>query len=383
MQDPHYFFAQNKIFMNVLFINSVCGTGSTGKITGELAENYAREGHHVKIAYGRSDYVPERFKKFAVKIGSKSDLYFHALLTRLTDRHGFYSTRATKNFLKWADNFNPNILWLHNIHGYYINIELLFNWIKSRENLKVFWTLHDCWSFTGHCAYFTMINCDKWMTHCENCPQKNSYPSSFADSSYKNFADKKKLFTGVKDLTIITPSKWLAGLVKKSFLHDYPVEVRYNTIDTNIFRPTPGNFREKYNLQDKKIILGVASIWEKRKGLDDFIKLAEILDPSKFVIVLVGLKPSQIKNLPANIIAIQRTNNQIELANIYTESDIFFNPSREENYPTVNLEAESCGTPVITYDAGGSPETIKRKDSHIIKCGDIESVKNLLEDLYK
>ena len=369
--------------MNVLFINSVCGTGSTGKITGELAENYAREGHNVKIAYGRSDYVPERFKKFAVKIGSKSDLYFHALMTRLTDRHGFYSTNATKNFLKWADKFNPNILWLHNIHGYYINIELLFNWIKAREDLKIFWTLHDCWSFTGHCAYFTMAACDKWMTHCENCPQKNSYPASFVDSSRKNFADKKILFTGVKDLTIITPSKWLAGLVKKSFLRDYPVEVRYNTIDRNIFKPAPGNFREKYNLQDKKIILGVASIWEKRKGLDDFIKLANILDAKKFAIVLVGLKPSQIKNLPANIIAIPRTNNQIELANIYTESDIFFNPSREENYPTVNLEAESCGTPVITYDSGGSPETIKREDSHIIKCGDIESVKNLLEDLYK
>lgn len=372
--------------MRVLFINSVCGTGSTGKITGELAEKFTSEGHDVKIAYGRSDYVPERFKKFAVKIGTKSDLYLHALLTRLTDRHGFYSRHATKKFLDWLNkNFTPDLLWLHNIHGYYINIELLFNWIKSRENLKVLWTLHDCWSFTGHCAYFTMAKCEKWLTHCENCPQKNSYPASFVDSSYKNFDDKRKLFTGIKNLTIITPSKWLARLVKKSFLCDYPVEVRYNKIDENIFKPTPGNFRQKYNLQDKKIILGVASTWEARKGLDDFIRLAKILDSDKFIIFLVGLTSSQIKNLAGykNIIAIQRTNNQIELANIYTESDIFFNPSYEENYPTVNLEAEACGTPVITYNAGGSPETIKRKDSHIIKCGDIESVKNLLEKLYQ
>ncbi len=367
--------------MRVLFINSVCGTGSTGKITAELAEEYEREGHEVRIAYGRSSYVPEKYRRIAIRIGSSFDVYLHAIMTRLTDRHGFYSSHATKRFLKWADEYNPDILWLHNIHGYYINIDLLFNWIKSRRNMKVFWTLHDCWSFTGHCGYFTMAGCSKWQVHCERCPQRNSYPSSIWDNSYRNFDDKRRLFSGIQDMTIITPSKWLASLVKQSYLKEYPVEVRYNTIDRNIFRPTFGNFRERFNLADKKIILGVASIWEKRKGLDDFVRLSEILDADKYAIVLVGVKPEQKKALPKNIIAIQRTNNQKELAEIYTSADIFFNPSYEDNYPTVNLEAEACGTPVITYDAGGCPETIHNDSSRVVPCGDIESVKMIIESM--
>ena len=365
--------------MRVLFINAVCGTGSTGKITAELAEEYHRNGHEVKIAYGRSSYVPEKYKAYGVRIGSMTGVYLHGIMTRLTDRHGFYSSHATKRFLKWADDFNPDLLWLHNIHGYYINIELLFTWIKTRPAMKKFWTLHDCWSFTGHCGYFTMAGCDKWRTHCERCPQRDSYPSSIRDNSYRNFEDKRRLFTGINDITIITPSKWLAGLVSQSYLKEYPVEVRYNTIDKNIFMPTYGTFREKYKLTDKKIILGVASIWEKRKGLNDFVRLSDMLDPERYAIVLVGIKPEEKNALPKKIIAIERTNNQKELAEIYTASDIFFNPSYEDNYPTVNLEAEACGTPVITYDAGGCPETVKDARSHVVKCGDIERVKALIE----
>ena len=367
--------------MRILFINAVCGTGSTGKITGELAEKYKREGHEVKIAYGRSSYVPDKYKDFAVRIGSKLDVYSHALLTRLTDRHGFYSRNATGKFLLWAGDYNPDLLWLHNIHGYYINIELLFNWIKSRENLKVLWTLHDCWSFTGHCSYFTWAGCYKWKTHCEKCPQRNSYPASFVDNSFQNFEDKRRLFTGVKDLTIITPSQWLARLVKQSFLSEYNIEVRYNTVNHDIFKPTPGNFRERYNLQGKKIILGVASIWDARKGLGDFIKLSRIFDDN-YVIFLVGLSRSQIKSLHdyKNIIAIERTNNQTELAEIYSSCDVFFNPTYEDNYPTVNLEAEACNLPVISYDTGGCPETIKLSSSHVVKCGDLDSVIELIKN---
>ena len=364
--------------MRILFINETCGTGSHGKIAAEQAQKFENEGHEVKIAYGRYAYVPEKYKKYAVQIGSMFDVYVHALLTRLTDKHGFFSKHATKKFLQWADEYNPDFLWLHNIHGYYINIEMLFNWIKLRPNMKIFWTLHDCWSFTGHCGFFTAVNCEKWKTHCEHCPQKNSYPASIIDNSYENFERKKNLFTGIKNMTLITPSKWLADLVKESFLKDYPVEVRYNEIDKNIFKPAPGNFREKFNIKDKKIILGVASIWEERKGLNDFIKLSTMLDPEKFVIVLVGLKPEQIKKLPKKIIAVQRTENQKQLAEIYTAADVFFNPTYEDNYPTVNLEAEACGTPVITYDTGGCSETIKNKNSRVIKCGDIETAKNLI-----
>ena len=361
--------------MRVLFINEVCGFTSTGKITCELAEEYERQGHEVKVAYGRSSFVPEKYKRFAVQIGTKFDVYSHAILTRLTDRHGFYSKRATRKFLRWANSYNPEFLWLHNLHGYFINIELLFDWIKSRPDMKIFWTLHDCWSFTGHCVHFTMAKCEKWQVHCEKCPQINTYPKSFCDKSYENYEAKKRIFTGVKDMRIITPSQWLAELVKKSFLREYPVEVRHNKIDTNIFKPSPSDFREKYNLAGKFIILGVANVWDQRKGLDDFVKLSTMLEAEKFAVVLVGLKPEQIKALPENIIAIQRTHNQKELAEIYTAANILFNPTYEDNYPTVNLEAEACGTPVITYDVGGCSETVKDERSCLIECGDIEAAK--------
>ena len=368
--------------MRVLFVNEVCGTGSTGKITCGLAEKYEREGHEVRVAYGRSSFVPEKYKRFAVRIGSMKDVYIHGIMTRLTDRHGFYSGHATRKFIAWANDYNPDILWLHNIHGYYVNIEMLFQWIKSQPQMRVYWTLHDCWSFTGHCAYFTMAGCEKWKTHCHECPQRNSYPASLIDNSMRNYDDKRRIFTGVKDMTIITPSEWLAGLVKQSFLGEYPVEVRHNTIDTEIFRPTPSDFREKYNLMGKIIVLGVASIWEKRKGLEDFVRLSGMLDPEKFAVILVGLTPEQSRQTrqqTGNIITIPRTNSPQDLAKIYTASDVFFLPSYEENYPTVSLEAQACGTPVIAYDSGGNSETLSDSRSRLVKAGDVEAVKEIVE----
>lgn len=371
--------------MRVLFINQVCGTGSTGKITASLAEQFEREGHTVKIAYGRSAKVPEKDQHFAVRIGGTFDVYVHALLTRLTDRHGLYSRRATKKFLRWAEAFNPDLLWLHNIHGYFINYEMLFEWIKSRPNMRVYWTLHDCWSFTGHCSYFTFAKCEKWREHCTKCPQKKAYPASFFDRSFKNFDQKRKSFTGVKNMTIITPSKWLASLVKQSFLRDYPVEVRYNEINREIFKPTndDGSFRKKYHLENKFVILGVANIWVARKGIHDFIRLSTMLDPEKFAIVLIGVKPEQKQMLPNEVIAIERTENQQALAMVYASSDVFFNPTYEDNYPTVNLEAEACGTPVLTYDAGGSAETIHEACSKAISCGDLEAAKAFIVEEFE
>lgn len=344
--------------MKVLLVNAVCGITSTGKITAALAQQFEKEGHTVKVAYGRDGFVPEPFRKYAVRIGSDLDVKLHGVYTRLTDRHGFGSRHATEAFLKWAEDYNPDLLWLHNIHGYYLNVEMLFAWIKSRPNMQVKWTLHDCWSFTGHCAYFDMVHCDKWKTGCEHCPQKKAYPGSLlADNSRNNYEKKKQLFTGVAHMTIVTPSKWLAGLVKQSFLKEYPVEVVYNTIDRNVFRPTPGDFRERYGLTDKKIILGVSNVWEPRKGLPDFVALSKIL-PENCRIVLVGLTPEQAKQMPENMVCIAKTNSPRELAEIYTAADLFFNPTYEDNYPTVNLEAQACGTRVVTYDTGGSRETL-------------------------
>ena len=361
--------------MRVLMINVVCGIRSTGRICTDLAAEMEAEGHEVKIAYGR-ETVPEQYQKYAVRIGNNLDVDIHGVKSRLLDKHGLGSKHATKEFLKWADTYDPDLLWLHNIHGYYINYELLFGWIKSRTDMQVKWTLHDCWAFTGHCTHFTVAKCDKWKIGCAHCPEKKRYPASFLlDNSKDNYSCKHNAFTGVKNMTIITPSKWLADLVKQSFLKDYPVEVRYNTIDTSVFKPTPSDFRKRYDLADKKIILGVASTWDDRKGLDDFIQLSEMLS-DEYRIVLVGLSLKQIKGLPPTILGLPRTNSTKELAEIYTAADVYVNTTHEDNYPTTNLEAKACGTPTITYNIGGSPESVP--SDYVVECGNIKGIMALI-----
>lgn len=366
--------------MRVLLINSVCGIRSTGRICTDLAQKFEKEGHEVKIAYGRVEEVPEQFQKYAVKIGNDLDLKLHALRTRILDEHGFGSKKATKAFLKWADQYNPDLLWLHNIHGYYINIEMLFDWIKSRPDMQIKWTLHDCWAFTGHCSHFSVVQCEQWKKQCEHCKQKERYPASkIKDNSYLNFKRKKAAFTGVKNMVIITPSKWLANFVKQSFLKEYPIEVQYNTIDLNVFKPTENDFRKKYYLEEKKVILGVASTWDDRKGLDDFIELRKLLDDS-FVIVLVGLSEKQIEELPEKMIGIKKTNNITELAEIYTAADVFVNPSREETFGLTTVEAIACGTPVIVYKDTACEEIIETYGGMAVEMG-IENIYRTILDL--
>ena len=346
--------------MKILQINSVCGIRSTGRICTDLADILVQDGHECIIAYGRES-VPEKYKKLAVRIGNDLDSKLHALQSRIFDNAGFGSRRATENFIEWVKEYNPDIIHLHNIHGYYINIEVLFNYL-AEAGKPVVWTLHDCWAFTGHCAYYSYVKCRRWQNGCYNCPQKKNYPSSFLiDCSQRNWLKKKKLFTYVKNMTLVSPSRWLANEVKQSFLGEYPIKVVPNGIDLNVFKPTPSDFREKNGLVGKKIILGVASIWEERKGLNDFIELSKILDDN-YKIVLVGLCENQVNDLPKKILAITRTNNVRELAEIYTAADMLFNPTYEDNYPTVNLEAQACGTPVVTYKTGGSIESVPEEN---------------------
>lgn len=356
--------------MRVLQINSVCGIGSTGRIASDIHNLLKEQGYESFIAYGRGS---SRNCDNPIKIGTKLDNYTHVILTRLFDKHGFGSKNATDDFVKYVDKINPDIIHLHNIHGYYINIEILFDYLKA-VNKPVIWTLHDCWAFTGHCTHFDYVGCDKWKNGCYKCPQKKSYPKSLLmDNSEENYKRKKKLFTGLENMTIVTPSNWLACLIRESFLNEYPIKVINNGIDLDIFKPTESNFRKNNNLNDKFIILGVASNWDNRKGFKYFLEISKRLKNDE-VIVLVGLTKKQIAELPKNILGIARTNNAKELASIYSAANVFINPTLEDNFPTTNLEALACGTPIITFDTGGSVETINENCGFIVKKGDIEQI---------
>lgn len=363
--------------MKVLQINSVCGVGSTGRIATDIHHILKEQGHESYIAYGRD--LPLNCDT-AIRIGTKYDNYAHVALTRIYDKHGYGSKRATKEFIKQLDVLNPDVIHLHNIHGYYINIELLFEYLK-KVNKPIIWTLHDCWAFTGHCAYFDFVNCNKWKTGCNKCPQKNTYPSSLIlDNSKDNYLKKKEIFTGISNMTIVTPSNWLANLVKDSFIGEYPVKVINNGIDLDVFKPIESEFRKRYGLGNKFVILGVASVWEERKGFNYFIKLSDQLQLDE-TIVLVGLTEEQKKKLPENIIGITRTNNIKELAKIYSAADVFVNPTLEDNFPTTNLEALSCGTPVITFNTGGSIECIDETTGFIIDKGNIDELVHSLRKI--
>lgn len=339
----------------ILFINSVCN-GSTGTICKNLYKAALGVGHECCIAYGRGE-APKGFN--TIKIGNKLDFYLHVLKARLFDASGFGSKRATKEFIKKIDKFKPDIIHLHNIHGYYVNIEILFKYLKEHPEIKKVWTLHDCWAFTGHCAYYTYAKCDKWKSCCNGtCLNKKEYPKTIFSRIRRNFNKKEQIFSDVENMVLVTPSKWLKSEVKNSFFKKYQVEVINNSVDTNIFKPTPSNIKQKYNIEEKKVILGVASVWDKRKGLDTFIDLSKNLS-SDYKIVLIGLSNDQIKNLPNNILGISRTENVNELVKWYSAAEVYFNPTLEDNYPTTNLEAIACGTPVVTFNTGGSPESAK------------------------
>lgn len=359
--------------MKLLLINAVCGIRSTGRICIQIAQEYKSKGYEVKIAYGR-ERVPSEYTEYAVKIGNNRDVYFHALMDRLFGKRGEYSRRATKKFLKWADEFNPDVLWLHNIHDYFINIEMLFDWIKSRPDMQVKWTQHDCWAFTGGCFHFP-CSCEQWKTHCTNCEGRTSRCD--VGVSYEK---KKRMFTGIKNMEIIVVSHWLEGLVKQSFLCDYPITVIHNKIDTTVFKPGNKDYFERNSITDKKVVLGVASAWSEKKGLGDFIKLAELL-PKDYRIVLVGLTEKQIKGMPTSIHCIKKTNSKNQLAEIYNSSFVFVNPTYQDSYPTVNLEAQACGLPVITYNTGGSPETLGEDKGYVIEQGNVNALAEKIMEL--
>lgn len=360
--------------MKLLQINVTGNWGSHGKIAEAIGNLAISQGWESAIAFARNSN-PSNSQ--LIRIGSDRDIKIHGLTTRLFDRHGLDSSKATREFIRIASDYNPDIIHLHNIHGYYLNYPILFNWLKEIKK-PVIWTLHDCWPWTGHCAYYTYNRCEKWKSGCSKCPGLDSYPKSFYDGSKRNFAKKKEAFTGIDNLVLVPVSNWLANDLKESFLKDYPIEVIHNGIDLQKFKPSSNkDIIAKLGLEGKRILLGVASVWEKRKGLEEFIKLREIL-PANYQIVLVGLSVQQLTNLPKGIIGIKRTNNQEELVQLYSASDVFVNPTLEDNFPTTNLEALACGTPVITYKTGGSPEAIEDNTGLVVPYQDIKGLKEAI-----
>ena len=360
--------------MKCLIINSVCGAGSTGRICIDIAKELITHGYRVKIAYGRGN-VADQYLNLAVRIGSDLDVKIHGLKARLFDGSGFGSRMATERFIEWVKDYDPDVIHLHNLHGYYINIDILFDYLKHCGK-KIIWTLHDCWSFTGHCPYFEYVQCNKWINGCGNCPQIREYPKSYTDFSHKNWKKKERLFSDVPNIKLVTPSLWLADLVKKSFLGDYPIEVIHNTVDTNIFKHTDSKIKEEIGICNQKIVLGVASEWNYRKGLNYMIEIAEKLG-DEYAVVIIGVSEEQKKALPSNIFGILRTSNVQELVKWYSSATVYVNPTLEDNYPTTNLESIACGTPVITFNSGGSPESARLFGGSVDK-GDVDGICRLI-----
>jgi putative colanic acid biosynthesis glycosyltransferase len=355
-------------------------TGSTGTIAESIGKIALNSGWESYIAFGR---FPRESNSKLIKIGNYWDIFLHGMETRIFDRHGLGSRGATKKLIKEIIQISPDIIHLHHLHGYYINIEILFKFL-SENNISVVWTFHDCWSITGHCAYFDYIGCEKWKIECNNCPQMKEYPASiFIDRSKNNFYLKKSLFNSVDNLTVVSVSNWLNDIVGKSFMKKLSRKVIYNGIDVELFKPSSSNkIREKFSIESKFLIFGLATTWSKRKGLDDFIELSKNIDENA-IIILVGLNTSQIKTLPKNIIGLQRTENQQELVDFYVASDVFLNLSVEETFGLTTAEALSCGTPAIVYNATASPELIDSQTGIIVEKNNIKSLLLAIEVIKK
>lgn len=360
--------------MKVVQINAVSGTGSTGKMVEDISNllNEHNIENHILYSLGNTNH------NNSIKFASIPYIKFNALKSKILGNFGFNSIFSTHKLIKKLKNIEPDIVHLHNLHSHDVNLKILLNFLR-REDMKVVWTFHDCWSFTGGCTHFDYINCNKWKEECENCQIYKNF-SYFFDTSKTIYNRKKKCIRGL-NLTIVTPSSWLAELVRESFFKIYPVKVIHNGVDLSVFKPTENDFKEQYDIKDKYMLLGVAFGMSNNKGLDVFIKLANMLDDG-FRIVLVGCSKEVINKLPSNIIGIEKTKNQRELAQIYTAADVFINPTREEVLGMTNIEALACGAPVITFNSGGSPECIDNTCGVVVEKDDVDELYGRINSLF-
>lgn len=357
----------------LLQIDSCLGIGSTGRITESIAQLAQNMNWECFIIHG-ARYVKRPSCMNDYQSVSIFGEYIHYVESLLFDHHGLASRRATQRVIEIIKDINPDIIQLHCVHGYYLNYKILFEFLNS-TSIPVVWTFHDCWAFTGHCAHFVTAKCQKWRTECFNCPLINDYPKSLVDQSRRNYKLKKTIFTANNNLYIIPASEWLAGLVRQSFLKDKDIQVIYNGVDIKLFHPV------SHRVLNRFLIIGVSSIWNKDKGLYDFYKLRDLLDKKKYDIKLIGLSKSQIENLPEGIIGIERTSSIEELASYYSSANVFVNLSYADTFPTVNLEALACGTPVVTYKTGGSPEAVDESTGVVVEQGDFHALSIAIEKL--
>jgi len=356
--------------MKVLQINTVSGFGSTGGICIDLANALQRQGHECYIAYGQftTDYVN------SFKVGSKLENHIHNACSRITGKQGYFTKNGTTKLIRYIESLNPDVIHLHNLHGNYLNLELLFNYL-ALANKPVVWTLHDCWAFTGKCSYYTDIECNKWQTHCNHCPQVKKYPPSiYFDRSSVMFEDKKKWFTSIENMTIVPVSNWLAGEVRQSFLAKYPIVPIYNWIDQTIFKPSGINTRKKFGIDENKfIILSVGASWTANNNkLIDSIRLSQLISDD-MQIVLVG-DTKKLDSIPENIIHIPYVNSSKELAEIYSMGDVYVHMSVEDTFGKVIAEAMSCGTPVIVFNSTACPEVIGEGCGYVVEKRDIDAI---------
>lgn len=356
--------------MPTLLQINICLNLSTGKIAQAIGEHVISHGWNSYIAYScRCATVPS--KSNVIKVGNFADPYFHYLENRIFDREGLGSRRSTRKLIEMIKEISPDVIQLHNIHDHYLNYRILFEFLNTTE-IKVVWTFHDCWAFTGHCMHFVTKGCKRWVEGCYNCPMKGEYPRSILDRSSENWRLKKSLFGDCKNLAIVACSDWMAGFVRESFLKEKPISVIKNGVDIDTFTPHPRRQDEKYK------VLTVSGVWHKAKGEYDIYHLRKLLPKNKFDIIMVGLTSRQINNLPEGIHGIERTQNINELVKLYCDADVLINPTYADTFPTVNLESLACGTPVITYDTGGSPEAVDEKTGIVVKQGDVESLANAI-----
>ncbi|WP_417009143.1 glycosyltransferase [Bacteroides congonensis] len=364
----------------LLMIGSSLNYGSPGKITESLGLLARKQGWEVYQAHGLKYSNPSQL--MSRPVSSAMGEMIHAIHSLLLDAHGLASTSETKNLVQWIEEIKPDVIHLHNLHGYYLNYKVLFEYLATIDT-PIVWTLHDFWPITGHCAHFDYVGCTKWKTKCYHCPQKGTYPKSlFLDRSRKNFIEKKKAFTSVKNMTITPVSKWVGSLVAESFLRKYPIKPIYNGIDVDIFKPTDSDLRDRLGLKGKFVMVGVAAPWYPLKGMNDYFDLSKRLS-SDFQIIMIGLKFEQIKNLPTGIIGIEKTQNQRELAEYYSMADVVLNLSYQETFGMTTVEGMACGTPGIVYDTTASPELITDETGMVVEAGDIDKLLLSILDIRK